>query len=68
MAVDGVEDPGEAETQDSSQEEHAEDHLLLQWGHKVNIGPEHVDHPQDQEEQETWEAREKAASRGRRCM
>ncbi|GCC46176.1 hypothetical protein chiPu_0030063 [Chiloscyllium punctatum] len=54
MAVDGVENPGEEEAEHGSQEEHPEDHFLLHWGDKVDVGPEHVHDAQDQEEQETW--------------
>lgn len=41
VAVDGVKEPGEAEAEHSSQEEHPEHHLLLQWGHKIHVGPQH---------------------------
>lgn len=54
MTVDGVEEPGEAEAEHGAQEEHPEDHLLLQGGHEVHVWPEHGQDPQKEKQHETW--------------
>lgn len=51
MAVDCVEEPGEGEAEDGSQEEHPDGHLLLERSHERHVGPEHVHQPQTQEKQ-----------------
>ena len=51
VAVDCVEEPGEGEAEDGSQEKHPDGHLLLERSHKRHVGPEHVHQPQTQEKQ-----------------
>jgi hypothetical protein len=41
MTVDSVEEPGETEAEHRAQEEHPEDHLLLQGSHEVHIWSQH---------------------------
>lgn len=53
MTVDGVEQPGKAETQHCSEEEHPEHHLLLKRGHEVHVGPQHGQNPQEEEQHKT---------------
>lgn len=51
MAVDCVKEPGEGQAENGSQEERADDNLLLEWGHERHIGPEHVHNAQTEKEQ-----------------
>ena len=61
MTVDSVEEPGEAEAEHRSQEEHPEHHLLLERGHEVHVRPQHGQDPQE-------EKQHKACSRGERSL
>lgn len=54
VAVDSVEQPGETETKNGSQEEHAKDDTLLDRGNIIHVGTDHVSNAQDQEEEESW--------------
>lgn len=49
VAVDCVEEPGEGEAEDGSQEKHPDHHLLLDWSHERHVGPEHVHQTQTEE-------------------
>lgn len=51
MTVDRVEEPGEREAEDGSEEEHPDYHLLLDRRHKRHVGPEHVHETQKEEKQ-----------------
>lgn len=51
VAVDCVEEPGEGEAEDGSQEEHPDHHLLLDRSHEGHVGPEHVHETQTEEKQ-----------------
>lgn len=55
VAVDCVEEPGERETKDGSQEKHPDHHLLLDWSHERHVGPEHVHEAQTEEKQTACE-------------
>lgn len=41
VAVDCMKEPGEAEAEDSSQEEHPKHNFLLQRCHKIHVGAQH---------------------------
>jgi len=49
VAVDRVEEPGEGEAENGTQEEHPDHHLLLDRGHEGHVGPEHVHQAQEEE-------------------
>lgn len=51
VAVDGVEEPGEGEAEDGSQEKHPDHHLLLDRRHERHVGPEHVHETEEEKEQ-----------------
>lgn len=51
VAVDCVEEPGEGEAEDGSQEKHPDHHLLLDRSHERHVGPEHVHQTQTEEKQ-----------------
>lgn len=51
VAVDCVEEPGERQAENGSQEKHPNHHLLLDRGHKGHVGPEHVHQTQTEEKQ-----------------
>lgn len=51
VAVDCVEEPGEGEAKDGSQEKHPDHNLLLERGHERHVGPEHVHQAQTEEKQ-----------------
>lgn len=53
MAVNRVEEPGEGEAKDGSQEEHSNNYLLLHRCYKGHVWPEHVEDSQTQEEHTT---------------
>ena len=61
-----MEEPGEGQTQNGSQEEHADDYLFLEGGYEGLVGPEHVHEPQTQEEQAAWVRRERHRERRRK--
>lgn len=50
VAIDSVEEPGETEAKNGSQEEHAKDDTLLDGGNIFHVGTDHVSDAQDQEE------------------
>ena len=64
MTVDSVEEPGEAETEHRSQEEHPEHHLLLEGGHEVHVWPQHGQDSQEEKQHETYR-RERSKVRGK---
>lgn len=51
MAVNCVEQPGEGQAEDGSQEKHPDHHLLLNRSHERDVGPEHVHETQTEEEE-----------------
>lgn len=51
VTVDRVEEPGEGEAEDGSQEKHPDHHFLLDRSHERHVGPEHVHQTQTEEEQ-----------------
>lgn len=62
MAVNGVEEPGEGQAEDGSQEKHPDHHLLLNRSHERHVGPEHVHEAQTEEEEAAWGGRGSSAS------
>lgn len=51
VAVNCVEEPGEGQAEDGSQEKHPDHHLLLNRSHERHVGPEHVHETQTEEKQ-----------------
>ena len=51
VAVDSVEEPGEGEAEDGSQEKHPDHHFLLDRSHQRHVGSEHVHQSQKDENQ-----------------
>ena len=54
MTIDGVEEPGEAEAEHRSQEEHPEHHLLLKGGHEVHVRSQHGQDSQKEKQYKTY--------------
>lgn len=59
VAVHCVEEPGEGEAEDGSQEKHPDHHLLLDRSHERHVGPEHVHQTKTEEKQTACGEKEK---------
>lgn len=59
MAVDRVEEPGEGQAEDGSQEKHPDHDLLLDRSHERHVGPEHVHQTQKEEKQAACRERQR---------